>query len=87
MDGDGEGGGGQFWDYLGTILGPFWDHFGTFSLIFLDINMKIIKDIFFRLFLPRGILFFYLAGDGEGGGTILGSFWDHFGIIFKISSN
>ena len=35
LAGDGEGGGGPFWDYLGTILeqvwnilDSFWDHFG-----------------------------------------------------------
>ena len=26
LAGDGEGGGGPVWDYLGTILGTFWDH-------------------------------------------------------------
>ena len=61
LAGDGEGGGGLFWDYFGTILYDLY--------IFLIKNMKIIKQVSFfaswQFLLPS-------RGWGGGRGTIIG---------------
>ena len=63
LAGDGEGGGGLFWDYFGTLLGPLYMIF-----VFFDKMHKSIKQVsFFDLFYLAAVCF-YLAWDGEGGG-------------------
>ena len=48
--------------------------------------MKITQKVFVR-FLPRGS-FLNQAGDGEGRGTVLGLFWDHFGThLYSLKNN
>ena len=74
----GRGAGGQFWDHFGRILYDFY--------ISLIKKMKIIKQVFF-LFVCLVAVFVYLAGDVEGRGTILGSFYifsqDLISIVLK----
>ena len=60
--GDGDGGGGPFWDHIGTILEPFWD--------ILEHKQNTFKNVCFNLFCLVAALA-YPAGDGEGVGDQL----------------